>query len=158
MRDLRADFSAELREFNGGAEHVHLANVLLTVTISQLVNSPKGASSRRLRQEFPDPRRHYCRAKCSGPGSHFTGSAGGRPDHCPAPVHRTAEPSRPTGSRPAAFITGLTAGALAAILVAARRGPGQHDGQGHTTASMVQVEVLTVRNDERARSAKPGWL
>jgi hypothetical protein len=29
---------------------------------------------------------------------------------CPAPVHRTAGPSRLTGSRPAAFTTGLKAG------------------------------------------------
>ena len=37
----------------------------------------------------------------------------------PASVHRAAGPSCLTGSRPAAFTTGLKAGALAAILVAA---------------------------------------
>ena len=100
MRDLRADFSAELREFNGGAEHVHLANVLLTVTISRLVNSPKGASSRRLRQEFPDPRRHYCRARCSGPGSHFTGSAGDAPISVPRQyIEQQNRPARPAHVR-----------------------------------------------------------
>ncbi len=79
MRDVCADFGAELREFNGGAEHVHLVNFPLTVAISRLMNSPKGLSSRRLRQEFPDLRRHYCRAKRSGRGSHFAESAGGPP-------------------------------------------------------------------------------
>ena len=43
IRDAGADFGAELREFNGGAEHAHLANFPLTVAISQLVNSPRAA-------------------------------------------------------------------------------------------------------------------
>jgi putative transposase len=60
MRDGCADLGAELFEFNGGAEHLHLANFPLTVAISQLVNSPKRISSRRLRQEFPHLRRHCC--------------------------------------------------------------------------------------------------
>ena len=34
--------------------------------MSRLVNSLKGVSSRRLRQEFPDLRRHYYRAKSLG--------------------------------------------------------------------------------------------
>jgi putative transposase len=62
MRDVRADSGAERREFNSGAEHLHPANVPLTAAISQPVNSPKGVSSRRLRQKFPDLRRHHCRA------------------------------------------------------------------------------------------------
>jgi putative transposase len=66
MRDGCADFSAELREFNGGAEHLPLVSFPLTVANSQLVNRPKGLSSRRLRQEVPDPRRHYWPAKRSG--------------------------------------------------------------------------------------------
>ena len=58
MRDVCADFGAELREFNGGAEHVYLVGFPLTAAISRLVNRSKGVSYRRLRQEFPDLRRH----------------------------------------------------------------------------------------------------
>ena len=36
-----------------------LVNFPPTVAISRLVNSLKGVSSRRLRQEFPDLRRHF---------------------------------------------------------------------------------------------------
>ena len=73
-------FGAELREFNGEAEHVHLlVNFPPTVAISRLVNSLKGVSSRRLRAEFPDLRRHYWRAKRLWPGSYFAGPAGGAP-------------------------------------------------------------------------------
>jgi len=57
MRDVCADFGAELAEFNGEPEHVHLlVNFPPTVTISRLVNSLKGVSFRRLRREFPGPR------------------------------------------------------------------------------------------------------
>jgi putative transposase len=80
MRDVCADFGAELREFNGEAEHVHLlVNFPPTVAISRLVNSLKGVSSRRLRQEFPDLARHYWRAKRLWSGSYFAGSVGGAP-------------------------------------------------------------------------------
>jgi len=50
-----------------------------TVAISRLVNSLKGVSSRRLRQEFPDLRQHYWRAGRLWSGSYFAGSAGGAP-------------------------------------------------------------------------------
>ena len=52
MRDVCADFGAELGEFNGDTNHVHLlVNFPPAVAISRLVNSLKGVSSRRLRQE-----------------------------------------------------------------------------------------------------------
>ena len=80
MRDVCADFGAELREFNGEPNHVHLlVNFPPTVTISRLVNSLKGVSSRRLRQEFPDLRAHYWRAQRLWSGSYFAGSVGGAP-------------------------------------------------------------------------------
>jgi putative transposase len=80
MRDVCADFRAELTEFNGESEHVHLlVNFPPTVAISRLVNSLKGVSSRRMRQEFPDLRRHYWRAKRLWSGSYFAGSVGGAP-------------------------------------------------------------------------------
>lgn len=43
------------------------------------VNSLKGVSSRRLRQEFPDLVRHYWRANQLWSGSYFAGTAGGAP-------------------------------------------------------------------------------
>jgi len=154
MRDVRADFDGELREFNGEPS---------------MCTSPTSRSRWLTPSWRTAPR--ACLPAAGGRSSRTCAATTVRqsalarvalrrvgrrhPDHCPAPVHRTAEPSRPTGSRPATFTTGLTAGALAAILVAARRGPGQHDGQGHTTASMVQVEVLTVRNDERPGRRNP---
>ena len=80
MRAVCADFGCELAEFNGEPEHVHLlVNFPPTVAISRLVNSLKGVSSRRLRQEFPDLRRHYWRANRLWSGSYFAGSVGGAP-------------------------------------------------------------------------------
>ena len=49
------------------------------VALSKVVNSLKGASSRRMRQEFPDPRRHYRRANRPWSGSYFAGSARSAP-------------------------------------------------------------------------------
>lgn len=77
MRDVCADFGAELAEFTGQAEHVHLlVHFPPTVAISRLVNSLKGVSSRRLRQEFPGLRAHYWRTKRLWSGSYFAGTAG----------------------------------------------------------------------------------
>ncbi len=54
MRSVCEDFEVELVEFNGAHDHVHLlVNFPPTVALSKLVNSLKGVSSRRLRQEFP---------------------------------------------------------------------------------------------------------
>lgn len=53
MRDVCADFGAQLREFNGEPNHVHLlVHYPPTVTLSRLVNSLKGVSSRRLHAEY----------------------------------------------------------------------------------------------------------
>ena len=80
MRDVCADFETELVEFNGEANHVHLlVNFPPKVAISKLVNSLKGVSSRRLRQEFPDLVCHYWRTQRLWSGSYFAGSVGGAP-------------------------------------------------------------------------------
>ena len=72
------DFGCELVEFNGETEHVHLlVNSPPTVALSRLVNSLKGVSSRRRRQEFPDLARHDWRARRLWSGSYFAGSVGG---------------------------------------------------------------------------------
>ena len=80
MRAVCDDFEVQLVEFNGEANHVHLlVNFPPKVAISRLVNSLKGVSSRRLRQEFPDLVRHYWRAQRLWSGSYFAGSVGGAP-------------------------------------------------------------------------------
>ena len=50
-----------------------------TVAPSKLVNSLKGVSSRRMRQEFPDLAQHYYRANKLWSGAYFAGSVGGAP-------------------------------------------------------------------------------
>ena len=64
IRAVCDDFDVELVEVNGEANHVHLlVDFPPTLALSRLVNSLKGVSSRRLRQEFPDLARHYWRAQ-----------------------------------------------------------------------------------------------
>lgn len=80
MRAVCDDFEVQLVEFNGESNHVHLlVNFPPKVALSRLVNSLKGVSSRRLRQEFPDLVRHYWRAQRLWSGSYFAGSVGGAP-------------------------------------------------------------------------------
>ena len=80
MRDVCTDFGCDLAEFNGEGSHVHLlVNFPPKVALSRLVNSLKGVSSRRLRQEFPELRRHYWKANRLWSGSYFAGSVGGAP-------------------------------------------------------------------------------
>jgi putative transposase len=80
MRAVCADFEVELTEFNGETNHVHLlVNFPPKVALSKLVNSLKGVSSRRMRQEFPDLVRHYWRTQRLWSGSYFAGSVGGAP-------------------------------------------------------------------------------
>ena len=80
MRAVCADFETELVEFTGENNHVHLlVNFPPKVALAKLVNSLKGVSSRRMRQEFPDLRLHYYRANKLWSGSYFAGSVGGAP-------------------------------------------------------------------------------
>ena len=80
MRAVCADFETELVEFNGENNHVHLlVNFPPKVALAKLVNSLKGVSSRRMRQEFPDLLQHYYRTTKLWSGSYFAGSAGGAP-------------------------------------------------------------------------------
>jgi putative transposase len=80
MRAVCTHFECELVEFNGENNHVHLlVNFPPKVALSKLVNSLKGVSSRRMRQEFPDLVRHYYRANRLWSGSYFAGSVGGAP-------------------------------------------------------------------------------
>ncbi|WPP34015.1 IS200/IS605 family transposase [Streptomyces sp. CL7] len=80
MRAVCEDFEAELVEFNSENDHINLLVKLPPkVAVSKLVNSLKGVSSRRLRQEFPDLVHHYWRAQRLWSGSYFAGSVGGAP-------------------------------------------------------------------------------
>ncbi|WP_217230274.1 IS200/IS605 family transposase [Streptomyces anulatus] len=80
MRDICADFGAELAEFNGETDHVHLlVHYPPKVALSRLVGSLKGVSARRLRQEFPTHIRKYCWGDHFWSPSYFAASAGGAP-------------------------------------------------------------------------------
>jgi REP-associated tyrosine transposase len=80
MRQVRADVGAELREFNGEADHVHLlAHYPPSLPISLLVNRLKGVSSRRLRQQYPTHIRKYLWGKHFWSPSYFAASCGGAP-------------------------------------------------------------------------------
>ncbi|MFD3508104.1 IS200/IS605 family transposase [Nocardia sp. NPDC058666] len=80
MGAVCADFECELVEFNGGSDHVHLlVNFPPKVALSRLVNSLKGVSSRRIRQDFPELVDHYWRGRRLWAGSYFAGSVGGAP-------------------------------------------------------------------------------
>ena len=71
------DFEAELVEFNGEDDHVHLlVNYPPKVPISGLVNSLKGASSRVLRSQFPELKKKLWKGALWSP-SYFSGSCGG---------------------------------------------------------------------------------
>jgi len=78
--DICKDFEAELIEFDGETDHVHLLiNYPPKVAISKLVNSLKGVSSRLIRR-----RKHSSIQKCLWGGqlwspSYFASSCGGAP-------------------------------------------------------------------------------
>ena len=73
------NFEAELVEFEGEDDHVHLlVNYPPKVAVSSLVNSLKGASSRVLRKRHPDLVRRYWNGVLWSP-SYFAASCGGAP-------------------------------------------------------------------------------
>ena len=75
-----ADFEAELVEFDGEEDHVHLlVNYPPKVAISTLVNSLKGVSSRMIRQKrYPNIAKKLWEGALWSP-SYFAGSCGGAP-------------------------------------------------------------------------------
>lgn len=86
IRDLRGiftkvcqDFEAELIECDGEDDHVHLlVNYPPKVSLSKLVNSLKGVSSRRLREWRPEISGRYYQGVLWSP-SYFAASCGGAP-------------------------------------------------------------------------------
>jgi putative transposase len=80
MNDVCVSFGADLREFNGEHDHVHLlVHYPPTVALSRLVNSLKGVSARYLRQEFPGHLSRYLSGGHLWSPSYFAGSCGGAP-------------------------------------------------------------------------------
>lgn len=75
-----ADFDVELVEMDGERDHVHLLiNYPPKLSISNLVNSLKGVSSRLLRRDRPDIAQHYYYKGVLWTPSYFAGSCGGAP-------------------------------------------------------------------------------
>ncbi len=74
------DFEAQLVEFDGENDHVHLlVNYPPKMSISKLVNSLKGVSSRMIRQKnYPGIREKLWGGALWSP-SYFAGSCGGAP-------------------------------------------------------------------------------
>lgn len=80
LADVCKDFDAELIEFNGEHDHVHLLiNYPPKVALSALVNSLKGVSSRLLRKEFGDFHPWLKRRGILWSPSYFAASCGGAP-------------------------------------------------------------------------------
>ena len=80
LSSVCADFEAELVEFDGEEDHVHLlVNYPPKVAVSTLVNSLKGVSSRMIRQKkYPSVAKKLWGAALWSP-SYFAGSCGGAP-------------------------------------------------------------------------------
>ena len=73
------EFNCELKEINGEQDHIHLlVNYPPKVSVSKLVNSLKGVSSRRLKQTYPELKQYYWKDSLWSP-SYFAGSCGGAP-------------------------------------------------------------------------------
>ena len=73
------DFEACLSEFEGEDDHVHLlVEYPPKISVSKLVNSLKGVSSRMLRKERPDLAHKFWKGVLWSP-SYFAASCGGAP-------------------------------------------------------------------------------
>jgi putative transposase len=85
MRNVCADFGAELIDFNGEEDHVHLlVPHPPKIALSNLVNSLKGVSSRYLssrylRRQFTDHVNQAIMHSRLWSGSYSAGSCGGAP-------------------------------------------------------------------------------
>lgn len=82
MREVCIQFESEIAEFNGEQDHIHiLVNYPPKVSLSKLINSLKGVSSRKIRQKFPEIKVHWTNKKSGAlwSPSYFAGSVGGAP-------------------------------------------------------------------------------
>lgn len=79
FEEVCEQFESSLEEFDGEADLVHLLiNFPPKVSVSKLVNSLKGVSSRILRRDFPSLRKNCMKSQLWSP-SYFAGSCGGAP-------------------------------------------------------------------------------
>lgn len=79
FRKVCEDFEVDLVEFNGETDHVHLlVHYPPKVSVAKLVNSLKGASSRRLKRYHPEVADRYFKSALWSP-SYFAASCGGAP-------------------------------------------------------------------------------
>lgn len=116
MRKVCEDFDAELKEFNGERNHLHLlVHFPPKVAISKLVNGLKGVSARRIRQEFTG------RINCAimhghlWSPSYFSASCGGAPLAIVRQyIEQQKRPRQPAGQSilEMRFIPGLNTGAF----------------------------------------------
>jgi len=80
MQKVCEDFEAELAEFNGDADHVHLlVNYPPKVAVTKLVNSLKGVSARVLRRDFTGRLNHARTHGHLWSPSYLAASCGGAP-------------------------------------------------------------------------------
>ncbi|MDJ0573891.1 MAG: IS200/IS605 family transposase [Xenococcaceae cyanobacterium MO_234.B1] len=79
FKDVCQNFETELVSMNGETEHIHLLlNYPPKVSISKLVNSLKGVSSRLIRKQHPELKTSYWKGGLWSP-SYFASSCGGAP-------------------------------------------------------------------------------
>ena len=79
FKDVAFDFEADIVQMNGEDNHIHLLiNYPPKVSISKLVNSLKGVSSRLIRRQYPELAKYYWKGGLWSP-SYFAGSCGGAP-------------------------------------------------------------------------------
>lgn len=79
FKDVCQNFETELVEMNGETEHIHLLlNYPPKVSISKLVNSLKGVSSRLIRKQYSELKKSYWKGGLWSP-SYFASSCGGAP-------------------------------------------------------------------------------
>ncbi|MFD7506875.1 IS200/IS605 family transposase [Streptomyces sp. NPDC059850] len=80
MREVCGRFEAELREFHGEADHVHLLVYYPPkVALSKLINSLKGVSSGYLHAEYTGRINQIGMGSVFWSRSYFAGSCGGAP-------------------------------------------------------------------------------
>ena len=80
MREICQDLEADLKQFNGEEDHVHLlVHHPPKVQLPKLVNSLKGVSARLPRKEYEAHVRRHLRGGHFWSGSYFAGSCGGAP-------------------------------------------------------------------------------
>lgn len=79
-RNVCSEFDVELKQFNGERDHVHLlVNYPPKVSVSKLVNSLKGVSSRKLKLYHPELIKSAYMKNALWSPSYFAGSCGGAP-------------------------------------------------------------------------------